>query len=130
MQPLGKGRGGGVEEGGAGRPVKCCEQVAKHVAGTAVVVVRRFAAGIGGRTVKVVAVLAMRVARRDDVMSVRHLSRRGFPTEGGCEHRRQQQGDQCQGDLSQSAAHARILSHQVPFTLIGARAPRRPQDSQ
>ena len=112
MQPLGRGRILGVEQGGAGGPVQRCDQVAKHVAGTAVVVVRSFIAVIGGRTVTVVAVLAMCVAWRHDVMTVRRLSRRGFPAEGGCEHRRQQQGDQYQGNPSQSATHVRILSHQ------------------
>ena len=100
MQPLGKGCIVGVEQGGAGGPVKCCEQVAKHVAGAAVVVVRSFIAVVGGRTVTVVAVQAMRVAWHRDVVVVRRLSRRGFPAEGGCEDRRQQQGDQYQGDLS------------------------------
>ena len=82
------------------------------MAGAAVVVMRSFIAAIGGRIVAVMAVLTMGVTRQHHVMIVRRLSRRGFPAEGGCEHRRQQQGDQYQGNPSQSATHVRILSHQ------------------
>ena len=101
----------GVRNNEAGGLVKGHEQVAEHVAGAAVVMMRNPAFVIGG----VMALVVTRITWRRNVIGMRCLTRGCLPTEGRRKHRRQQNGEQCRGDGFQDATHG------AGFYRIGAR---------
>ena len=69
--------------------------MAKHMAGAAVMVVRIHASGIRAATLMIVTIPGVRIAKRQDVMALRRLSRGRLPAERRREHGRQQDGEQC-----------------------------------
>ena len=109
--PTGGDRLTGIEESRHGFIAKHREQMAKHMAGAAVVMMRIRVSGFRAGVLMIMTIPALRVAKRQHIMAMRRLSRRGLPSERRREHGRQQDSENCGSDESGSAAHARILSH-------------------
>ena len=95
--PLPAGGNGftGIEKSGRGIIAEHRKQVAEHVSGTAVVVMRFNAPGISAGILMIVTISALRAAKPQDIIAMRRLSRRGLPSERRREHGRQQNGEQC-----------------------------------
>ena len=119
----------GIEECGRGVIAEHRKQVAEHVTGTAVVMMRIQVPGIRAGVLMIVTIPALRVVKRQHIMAMRRLSRGRLPTEGRREHGRQQDGEHCRSNESGGAAHGRILPHKnqwpralrIAITSIGAR---------
>ena len=111
--PLPAGGNGftGIEESGRGIIAEHRKQVAEHVSGTAVVMMRIHVSRIRAGVLMIVIIPALRIAKRQHIMAMRRLSRGHLPAEGRREHGRKQDSENCGSDESGSAAHARILSH-------------------
>ena len=84
-----------IDKSGSGLIARHHEQVAKHVAGTAVVMMRIHVSGLRAGILMIVIIPALRVAKRQHIMAMRRLSRGRLPAERRREHGRQQDGEQC-----------------------------------
>jgi transposase len=91
------------------------------MAGTAVVMVRVLVAAM---TAGVAVAGIAGVVERHDVVAVRTLTRRRLPAEGRREYRRQQDGEQQGGNVSQDAAHRRIVSKRGHFGYLSIPDPK------
>lgn len=93
--PLGNGRVIGVGQVEAGGLVKKCGQMAEHVAGTAVVVMRVLAAAFGGAPgAKVI------LSERNEVMTLLCRPCARLPAKTGRKQGRQQDCKQGRGDIA------------------------------
>ena len=119
--PAGKYFLTGIKGSRRGDVAKYRGQVAEHVSGTAVVVMRFNAPGIRAGFLTIVTTSALRAAKPQDIVAMRRLSRRGLPSERRREHGRQQDGEHCRSDESRSAAHVSILSHKYQAAPRGAK---------
>ena len=107
MQPLKNGCIVGVDQDEFGGLVERDEQMAEHVAGTAVVIVRHRIV-VASRAVTA---MVLRATERKDLLIMRSLTRRRLPTERRRKHGRQQDGEQCRSDIPEGAAHGGILAY-------------------